>query len=429
MTPYNSYQQQLRALDSAVTQVVDPGDGGTLVGQGAYNIAELSTSGATYSFESAAYYPLGTQFVIVSQESITVGGTSFSNGEAALYVVTKDSSGDHKWDLFGISSTAVTNSFGDDDELSFGDGDDAQIGWETGDASNHTLVVGLGDSNQSLHITDKGAIATDWNIAADTHPTVYVHSNTTPATDYLAIGGHDGTTADIDVVGGTTLTLSIAGTAIATVTASGIALADDDAVILGTGSDASLLFDGSNTILDTASGSVFDVQVNSTTVVQVSGSGLDLADSVPVRLGTGNDATLLFDGTDTVLDTASGGVIDLQVNSTTVAQVSGSGVDLADSVPVRLGTGNDATIQFDGTQLVISPLSAGGDVHVGDSSDTSGNQVHIFDGGADDPGLLVLYDAGGSAHYLWVDTTGDLRVHTAAPTDEDADGTVVGSQS
>jgi hypothetical protein len=55
--------------------------------------------------------------------------------------------------------------------------------------------------------------------------------------------------------------------------------------------------------------------------------------------------------------------------------------------------------------------------------------VHIFDGGADDPGLLVFYDAGGTARYVWVDTTGDLRVHNAAPTNEDNDGTVVGAQS
>jgi len=32
-------------------------------------------------------------------------------------------------------------------------------------------------------------------------------------------------------------------------------------------------------------------------------------------------------------------------------------------------------------------------------------------------------------YYLWVDSTGDLRIHTAAPTDEDMDGAVVGGQS
>jgi len=108
---------------------------------------------------------------------------------------------------------------GDAVDLVFGAGSDAVMRWSTGDVSNHALVIGLGDSNQGLHITDKAAVATDWNVSADTHPTVYIHSNTTPATDYLRLGGHDGTTADVDVVGGTTLRLMIAGAVQATVTA------------------------------------------------------------------------------------------------------------------------------------------------------------------------------------------------------------------
>lgn len=112
----------------------------------------------------------------------------------------------------------------DDEPLGFGTGDDVHLLWSTGDADNHTLVIGLGDSNQSLHITDKGAKATDWNVAANTHPTVYVHSNTTPATDYLRIGDHDGTEADIDLVGGTSLALKIGGTEYASLRTTGLAV-------------------------------------------------------------------------------------------------------------------------------------------------------------------------------------------------------------
>ncbi|MAH48177.1 hypothetical protein CMI37_20305 [Candidatus Pacearchaeota archaeon] len=101
---------------------------------------------------------------------------------------------------------------GDAVSFTFGDGPDAGLRWSTGDSSNHAYVLGLGDSNQAFHITDLEAIATDWNIAATTHPNVYIHSNTTPATDYLRLGDHDGTTAYVDVVGGTTLALEIAGT-------------------------------------------------------------------------------------------------------------------------------------------------------------------------------------------------------------------------
>ena len=34
-----------------------------------------------------------------------------------------------------------------------------------------------------------------------------------------------------------------------------------------------------------------------------------------------------------------------------------------------------------------------------------------------------------TTYYLWVDSTGDLRIHTSIPTDEDSDGTVVGDQT
>lgn len=118
--------------------------------------------------------------------------------------------------------TTTVDDVADDVAISIGTGDDAQLLWSTGDADNHSLVIGLGDSNQSLHITDKAAKATDWNVAAVTHPTLFVHSNTTPATDYLSIGGHDGTTATIDVMGGTTLDLDIAGTTALAITAAAV---------------------------------------------------------------------------------------------------------------------------------------------------------------------------------------------------------------
>lgn len=87
-------------------------------------------------------------------------------------------------------------------ELEFGTGYDAVMGWQTGDASNHTLVIGLADANQALHITDKSAIGTDWNVGADTHPSLYIHSNTTPSTDFLKMF-HDATDAWVRSFGGT----------------------------------------------------------------------------------------------------------------------------------------------------------------------------------------------------------------------------------
>jgi hypothetical protein len=45
------------------------------------------------------------------------------------------------------------------------------------------------------------------------------------------------------------------------------------------------------------------------------------------------------------------------------------------------------------------------------------------------PGTIKLLTAAGVPYYLWVDSTGDLRIHTAEPTTPDSDGSVVGGQS
>ena len=40
---------------------------------------------------------------------------------------------------------------------------------------------------------------------------------------------------------------------------------------------------------------------------------------------------------------------------------------------------------------------------------------------------LIRSDAGVvTTYYLWVDSTGDLRIHKAIPTNQDGDGSVVG---
>ena len=118
--------------------------------------------------------------------------------------------------------TLEASSAADDVAVSWGTGTDAQILWSTGDASNHTWVFALDNTSQQIHITDVGAKASDWARTAGTHPELAIHSNTTPITDYLSLGNHDGTTASIDVVGGTTLDLDIAGTTALEITAAGV---------------------------------------------------------------------------------------------------------------------------------------------------------------------------------------------------------------
>jgi hypothetical protein len=86
---------------------------------------------------------------------------------------------------------------------------------------------------RQLHVTQAGDKNTDWGIAAQSHPTWYIHSTTTPITDYLRVGGHDGTTAYVDVVGGTTLALQIAGTTQMDITATVVNVLDGNIFYVG----------------------------------------------------------------------------------------------------------------------------------------------------------------------------------------------------
>tara|TARA_Y100000310_G_scaffold292578_1_gene321444 strand:+ start:8986 stop:10200 length:1215 start_codon:yes stop_codon:yes gene_type:complete len=116
-------------------------------------------------------------------------------------------------DIGGTISSAMTFTadaiLNDDVDVALGTSSDTILRWSDGDASNHAFVIGIGDTSQQMHITDKAAVATDWARAAGTHPELAIHSNTTPATDYLAIGNHDGTNASINMVGGTGLDIQI----------------------------------------------------------------------------------------------------------------------------------------------------------------------------------------------------------------------------
>lgn len=115
--------------------------------------------------------------------------------------------------------------------------------WSTRDASNPTLVAVLDNDSKALHFATAADADTDWNVAALSHPGLYIHSETTPATDYLLIGKHDGTTAYIDVVGGTTLQLAIAGTNVVSLTATGFTTPDDNLIGIGTGNTARFSYD------------------------------------------------------------------------------------------------------------------------------------------------------------------------------------------
>lgn len=191
----------------------------------------------------------------------------------------------------------------DADDISLGTGTDALMRWSTGDADNHTLVIACGDDNQGLHVTDKGAVATDWNVAATTHPNIYVHSNTTPATDYLRIGDHDGSEADIDCVGGD-LALKIAGNTVATLRAVGL---QDNATEARTatvgGGTTGLITQGSKFVIVTSDDANKQISLPAATVgdeirILVGSTGCELISAVAthkvndVLVGATNEAAL-----------------------------------------------------------------------------------------------------------------------------------------
>ena len=78
-----------------------------------------------------------------------------------------------------------------------------------GDESNPTYAIALDDTSKSVHICGITDVNTDWNVSAGTYPDVYIHSITTPATDYLKLY-HTGSYGCIDSVGGD-LELLVAG--------------------------------------------------------------------------------------------------------------------------------------------------------------------------------------------------------------------------
>ncbi len=76
-----------------------------------------------------------------------------------------------------------------------------------GDDSNKTFGIVVGESSRALHICSADDVGTDWSLSAFTHPTLLIHSATTPESNYLKLY-QTGSSGIIDVGGTTVFTLT-----------------------------------------------------------------------------------------------------------------------------------------------------------------------------------------------------------------------------
>jgi len=105
--------------------------------------------------------------------------------------------------------------------------------WTKGNEDVPALALLVDDYSKQLHICEPGDADTDWAVAVCTHPTVFIHSATDPATEYVKIY-HDATNAYIDGVGATALQFLVAGTKEVDLTATALSPATTDGNALGT---------------------------------------------------------------------------------------------------------------------------------------------------------------------------------------------------
>ena len=249
---------------------------------------------------------------------------------------------------------------------------------------------------------------------------------------------------------------------------SNMLFADSQSIIFGTGSDVDMRWDGTDfdilpavddSVLKFGNGTLsFDIWIYGATssdtfvfdasakTLTLDGIDLRLDDADFLEFGDAQDITMAWDGTDfDILQATADSSFKWGIDGAGIDQVwygdtagsnmtwdqSADSLIFTDSTLLVFGDSSDASIQFDATNLLITPLGVGGAVIIGDAADTEGNTLHLFDGGAEKPGAIAFYsgEATGVIYYLWADSTGDLRIHTGYPTDENMDGTVVGAQS
>lgn len=160
-----------------------------------------------------------------------------------------------------------------------------------GDASNPTFGIAVHDASLALHICDPADVATDWNVSADSDPSLYIHcSSTNAATDYVKIW-HDDTDANIDCQGATALNILIGGTAELALTSTAFSPGVTDSSALGTTALMwSDLFLASGAVVNFNNGDV--TLTHSSNTLAIAGGDVTIATATGLNIGSGTQLTL-----------------------------------------------------------------------------------------------------------------------------------------
>jgi len=103
------------------------------------------------------------------------------------------------------------------------------------------------------------------------------------------------------------------------------------------------------------------------TAEAVFNGGFALGDSDKITLGAGDDLEIYHDGSNSFINDAGTGTLQLQVGGTTKLEVTSTGISLDDNVKALFGTGDDLEIYHDGSNSYISDTGTG-DLYVSAAS-------------------------------------------------------------
>lgn len=120
---------------------------------------------------------------------------------------------------------------------------------------------------------------------------------------------------------------------------------------------------------------------------------------------------------------------DITASADNAKNIGASGTEFATAWLQAIDDGDgtvdvDAALTITGVTLSMSNVAAV--ANIGSASSTTGSQLSLFDGGSDNkPGAVAIYQDDGAATWIFARSSGALAVHTAYPTDDDADGNTV----